>query len=87
MTNQGWEESLDWYTVKYPFNDDLKAIEVDQDDVDDRVLKKCVQKYVVVETAGKYIITHENIGEHLEVINERGMEAYLKKRLELVKNE
>ena len=87
MTNQGWEDSLDWYSIKYPFGDHLKAIEINQDEVNDRLVEECVQRYIVAETASGYLITHKDIEKHLEVINDHGMEAYLKKRLELVENE
>jgi len=81
------EEDWDAYTeedsIKYPFAD-LKAIEVDKDDVDRELIDKCVENYVLSEVSKGYFITHENIEQHLEVINEHGMEAYLQKRLEVL---
>ena len=68
-----WTDAMDRYSISHLFGDSLKAIEINEDDV--------------VEVVKGYYITHEDIEEHLEVINEHGMEAYLQKRLELVSDE
>jgi hypothetical protein len=83
---EDWDAYIEEYSIKYPF-DDLKAIEVDRDDVDSELIKECVDSYVISEISKGYFITHEDIERHLEHIDEHGMEAYLEKRLELVEDE
>jgi len=82
-----WTDAMDRYSISHLFGDSLKAIEINEDDVDEELLETCVENFVVAEVAKGYYITHEDIEEHLEVINEHGMEAYLQKRLELVSDE
>lgn len=84
MIESDWDDYLDEYSINYLFDGDLKAIQVREDDVDDELLGECVQNYIISEISKGYFITHEDIEEHQEVINEHGMEAYLQKRLELV---
>lgn len=82
-----WENFLEKYSIEYPFDADLKAIKIREDDVNDELLKECVEDYIISKVSMGYFITDEDIEQHLEVINEHGMEAYLKKRLELLENE
>jgi hypothetical protein len=87
MTELDWMDDWDDYRITYPFGEGLPAIEVREDDIDDELLRECAEKYIVSEVAKGYYITHENIEQHKEVISEHGIEAYLKKRLELVEDE
>lgn len=87
MMESDWEDYLDKYRIKYPFGGGLKAIKVREEDVDDELLEKCVENHIVSEVSKGYFITHEDIEEHQEVINEHGIEAYLEKRLEMVGDE
>lgn len=82
-----WTDAMDRYSISHPFGDFLKTIEINEDDVDEELLETCIETFVVAEVVKGYYITHEDIEEHLEVINEHGMEAYLQKRLELVSDE
>ena len=82
-----WTDAMDRYSIGHPFGDFVKAIEINEDDVDEELLETCVENFVVAEVAKGYYITHEDIEEHLDVINEHGMEAYLQKRLELMSDE
>ena len=84
-----WDDYLDAneYSINHPLGGDLKAIEIREDEVDSELLSKCVKKYIVPEVSKGYYITHEDIENHQEVINEHGIEAYLEKRLEEVKHE
>ena len=79
-----WTDAMDRYSISHLFGDSLKAIEINEGDVDEELLETCVENVVVAEVAKGYYITHEDIEEHLEVINEHGREAYLQKRLEVV---
>jgi hypothetical protein len=83
MMESDWDDYLGKHSIRYPFDGSLKAIEVDEDDVDSELLKECVNNYVISEVSKGYFVTHEDIERHLEVINEHGMEAYLEKRLEV----
>jgi hypothetical protein len=80
---EDWDAHIEEYSINYPFGD-LKAIELDKDDVNSELIDKCIDNYVISEVSNGYVITHEDIEQHLEVINEHGMEAYLQKRLEVV---
>jgi hypothetical protein len=84
MIESDWDDYLDEYSIDYIFDGDLTAIQVQEEDVDDELLRECVQNYIISEISEGYFITHEDIEEHQEVINEHGIEAYLQKRLELV---
>ena len=83
---EDWDAYIEECSIKCPFGD-LKAIELDKDDVNSGLIDKCIDNYVISEVSNGYVITHEDIEQHLEVINEHGMEAYLEKRLELVEDE
>lgn len=87
MTLPEWTSVFDEYTISYPFGDSLKAIRIREDDVDNQLLEECVEDLLVSEVAKGYYITHEDIEDHLKVINEHGIEPYLKKRLEMVADE
>jgi hypothetical protein len=87
MIESDWNDYLDEYSIKYPFDGDLKAIKVREEEVDSELLSECVENHIVSEVSKGYYITHEDIEQHLEVINEHSMEAYLEKRLELVEDE
>jgi hypothetical protein len=87
MIESDWDDYLEEYRIKHPFGGDLKAIKVREDDVDSELLSECVDSYIVTELSNGYYITHEDIEDHLEIINEHGMEAYLEKRIELVRDE
>lgn len=82
-----WASALDEYSISYPFGGALKAIEVDEADVDDELLERCIEERIIPDVAEGYFITYQNIEKHLEVIKEHGMEAYLEKRLEKVDDE
>lgn len=87
MIEEDWDDYLEEYSVKEPFGVGVKAIKLREEDVDDELLKECVEKYIVSEVSKGYFITHEDIEKHQEVINEHGIEAYLQKRLELLGDE
>lgn len=86
MTEPEWASAFDDYFITYPFGDCLKAIKIDEDDMDEDLLEACVQKFVVAEVAKGYYLTHEDIEKHLKVINEHGLEPYLEKRLEMIED-
>lgn len=87
MIKSDWDDYLDEYSIEYPLDGSLKAIKIREDEVDSELLSECVESYIVTELSNGYYITHEDIEDHLEIINEHGMEAYLEKRLELVRDE
>jgi hypothetical protein len=87
MTEPDWSSAIDRYTITYPFGDTPRAIKINEEDVDDELLQACVEQYIISKVAKGYYITHEDIEQHLEVINEHGIEAYLEKRLERAEDE
>jgi hypothetical protein len=87
MTESEWMGDFDYYSIVYPFVDWLQAIKIREDDVSDELLSECVEKHIVSEVAKGYYVTHEDIEQHQEIINEHGIETYLEKRLELVEDE
>lgn len=81
-----WDDYLSEYRIRHPFTGEFKAIKISEDDVGEELLEKCIGKHVVAEVSKGYFISPRDIEKHLEVINERGMKAYLEKRLELVED-
>jgi hypothetical protein len=87
MPESDWTEEFGKYHISRPFGKYFQAIEINEDDVDSELLAECVENFVVAEVAAGYIIAPENIEQHLEVIKDHGMEAYLKERLRRVQDE
>jgi hypothetical protein len=84
MTEPEWMEEFEEHPIRELFGSEVKAIKIIESDVGDELLTECVKNYIVAEVATGYFITHEHIEEHQEVIKEHGMEAYLRKRLEVL---
>lgn len=87
MSDSDWIEDLDKYHISRPFGEFFEAIKINEDDVDNELLTECVENFVVAEVAAGYFIAPENIEQHLEAINEHGVEAYLEERLRRVQDE
>jgi len=84
MTEPEWVDELDKYKISQPFAGSLKAIKIREDEIDDELLDICIENYIISKVEKGYFITHEDIEQHLEIIEEHGMETYLEKRLEVL---
>lgn len=82
-----WMEEINGYRSSTTLGCSLEVIEINEDDVDNELLSKCVDYFVVSEVAKGYFIAPKNVEDHLTAINEHGLEPYLEERLRRVKNE
>lgn len=82
-----WIDEPNTYDSSTKLGGSLEVIEIDEDDVDNELLSRCVDHFVVSEVTKGYFIAPENIEDHLTAINEYGLEPYLEERLRRVQNE
>jgi hypothetical protein len=77
------EVAEDKYEYTYPFGQRyFPAIEIGKEDIDEQLFEWCIDAWIISEVSKGYFITHSDLDEHFEFIDEYGIETYLERRLE-----
>jgi hypothetical protein len=68
--------------ITYPLGQSLPVIEIDQDQVNDELIEECIDRRILADVASGVLLSHPELEHQQRVINEIGIEDYLRGRLE-----